>query len=281
MDCIDLHAHSTASDGTLAPAEVAQLAKKIGLRAVALTDHDTADGLEEFTAAGTACGIETVPGMETTMVIEGRDVHVVCLYFDRYEPNMSLALEDIASSRRERNEAMLHNLQQAGLPVYAEDLAPYGDRAISRGHFAKILVARGYAKTPKEAIKTYMSVGTPGYVRRRTPDPAQFIATVHGAGGLAFVAHLHLIHPGEEGHCISICNWLLDQGADGLETQYSEYDDHWRQVTEEIAVRRGVLRSGGSDFHGGIKPGLDLGTGYGGLCVPYSYLQAIKARLGR
>ena len=217
--------------------------------------------------------------METTMVVEGCDVHLVCLYFDYRHPLIQEKLVDLAASRQERNIGMVEKLIQAGFTISMDDLKPYGNRAISRGHIAKILVERGYASAPKEAIKNYLSKNTVGYVQRRTPDPASFIQSIHQAGGLCFVAHLHQIDPISPEHCVSICRSMFAAGADGLETLYCEYNDYWRQTTEALAVEYQVLRSGGSDFHGNIKPGLELGIGYGDLAVPYSFLTAIKAHV--
>lgn len=230
--------------------------------------------------ARAAClGLEAVPGMETTLVVDGCDVHLVCLLFDHRHPVMRCELERLAASRRERNLAMVDKLAKAGLPISMEDMACYGKRAISRGHMAQVLIAHGCASTPKEAIVRYMTKGTVGYVRRRTPDPAAFIGAVHEAGGLCFVAHLHQIDPADPAHCVAICRRLLALGADGLETLYSEYDDFWRQATQDLARETGALCSGGSDFHGDLKPGLELGTGYGALAVPYAFLEAMKQRL--
>lgn len=281
MDCIDLHAHSTASDGSFSPTQLARHAKDLGLRAVALTDHDTAGGLEEFLTEAGRLGLEAVPGMETTMVVEDCDVHLICLYFDPGHPAIRDELLGLAASRREHNEAMVERLAEAGLDVSMEELRRYGNRAVSRGHIARLLIQKGHAANPKEAIVKYLSKGAVGYVRRRTPQPGPFMEAVHRAGGLCFVAHLHQIDPSNLGRCLSICRSLLEAGADGLETLYCEYDEHWRTVTEALAREYGALRSGGSDFHGSLKPGLELGVGYGNLAVPYSFLAAIKSRLGR
>lgn len=281
-DWIDLHAHSTASDGTLSPTELARLGKEIGLRALALTDHDTAAGLPEFLAETARLGLEAVPGMETTLHVEDCDVHLVCLYFDWEQPEMAAALRDMDASRSERNEEMVKKLAELGFPISMEQLRQSCTGEISRGHMARILMEAGYAETTKEAIRRYLSPGAPAYVRRRTPDPAALIRTVHRAGGLCFVAHLHQIDPADEQHCLSIARKLLETGADGVETLYSEYDGHWRTMTEALIQEFHALRSGGSDFHGSIKPGLQLGSGYGDLRVPYRFLQAIKdARGGR
>ncbi len=279
MDFIDLHTHSTASDGTVSPTQLAHMAADVNLKAIALTDHDTVGGLEEFMAATAELSIEGIPGMETTIVVDDCDLHLICLYIDPGHPEMAKSIRSLAQSRTDRNAEMIKRLADIGIDISLEDFSQYGDRAISRGHVAKLLVERGHAKTPKQAITEYLVKGSPGYVRRVTPDPAKFIRTVHNSGGLCFVAHLHQIDPQSPQHCIDICHRMIDLGADGLETLYCEYDKSWREITEKIARDRGVLRSGGSDFHGDIKPGLELKVGYGELEVPYEFLSEIKRKL--
>ncbi len=278
---IDLHAHSTASDGSLTPSELVRLAKEIGLEAVALTDHDTSSGIPEFMRAGIAAGIETVPGMETALSIDGREAHLVSLYADIAHPALKKLISDMTHYRCERNERLLDLLIREKLPVRREDIASFGDRSVSRAHIAGLLIERGAAENYKDAFGRILGPGCSCYVQMRTPTPEEYFDAIHRSGGLAFVAHVHQIDRKDEERAFAIAEKLLDLGADGLETRYCEYDDHLRSRTEDLAVRRGVLRSGGSDFHGTFKKGLNLGTGYGGLEVPYAFLSAIKEKLGR
>ncbi len=278
---IDLHAHSTASDGSLTPTELVWLAKEIGLEAVALTDHDTSAGIPEFLQAGMDAGIETVPGMETALNIDGREAHLVSLYADIAHPALKQLISDMTRYRCERNERLLDLLTRAKLPVRREDIASFGDRSVSRAHIAGLLIERGAAESYKDAFGRILGPGCPCYVRMQTPTPEEYFAAIHRAGGLAFVAHVHQIDRKDEDRAFAIAESLLDLGADGLETRYCEYDAHLRARTEALATRRGVLRSGGSDFHGKFKQGLNLGIGYGDLEVPYAFLSAIKEKLGR
>ncbi len=278
---IDLHAHSTCSDGSLTPTELIRLAKEIGLEAIALTDHDTSDGVPEFIRAGMEAGIETVPGMETALSMDGREVHLVSLYADIEHPSLKRLIADMTRYRNERNEEMLDLLAAAKYPIRREDIQSFGSRSVSRAHIAGLLVDRGAAANFKDAFVHIIGPGCPCYVEMRTPEPEEYFAAIHESGGLAFVAHVHQIDRKDEDHSFAIAERLLDLGADGLETLYCEYDDHLRARTEEVASRRGVLRSGGSDFHGKYKKGLNLGTGYGDLAVPYAFLRAIKEKLGK
>ena len=279
---IDLHMHSTASDGSLTPSEVARKCKEIGLEAAALTDHDTIDGIEEFMRTGAEIGLDVIRGMETSVSVDACDVHLVCLFYDPDNSVLQSELVDMKNSRAERNFAVIDKLRGLGYDISREDFKDLGGRAIARGHIAQVLKKRHFPDmTPKEIVHTYLDKGQIGYVRRRTPDPGKFTEIIHGAGGLVFVAHLNQIDPKDPSHGIAIFEDLVDMGVDGLETRYCEYNDFWRESTEALAVKYGLLRSGGSDFHGAIKPGLNLGTGYGDLEVPYSFLEAMREKLGR
>ena len=177
---------------------------------------------------------------------------------------------------------MVDKLHEAGFQIDRRDLDALGEgKILARGHIAQILIARGYATELKEALRKYLSKGTPGYVQKEVLSPEECIQLVHDAGGLIFVAHLHQIDPQDPEHCKDVARRLIRMGADGLETQYCEFDDEWRQATEQIAQECGCLRSGGSDFHGTMKKGLDLACGYGDLQVPYTFLEAMDAELAR
>lgn len=277
---IDLHLHSTFSDGSHTPTEVVKMAKEIGLEAIALTDHDTVSGLPEFIKAGKEFGVETVCGAEISVSVDDRDVHLVCLYPDYENANLLQLLEDMAKARRKRNEAVIRKLADAGYNITMEDFEEYGDRTIARGQIAKVLCERHFPDmSPKDCVHTYLDKGQVGYVKKVTPDPQFVIDTVHGAGGKVFVAHLNQIHPGNIDHTLEIFGTLAEYGVDGLETLYCEFDDNWREITEKLARDYNLLRSGGSDFHGDVKPGLFMGKGYGDLAVPYSFLEKIKESL--
>lgn len=280
MRVVDLHTHSTASDGTISPTRLVEYAKEKGLSAIALTDHDTVAGLDEARAAGARLGVEVIPGIELTTVVEGRDVHLVGLYIDPEHPAITRELEGMVQGRLRRNRNIIAQLRAAGLEIYKEDMAQFGDAIITRGHIAKVLMDRGYVTTLQEAHDRYLSKGQVGYANRETPSPRACIDAVHRAGGLVFVAHVNRIHRGDPDHSLAICRQVLAAGADGLETLYCQYDSFWEEATEALAREMGVLRSGGSDYHGDIKAGLDLGTGYGGLAVPHRFLDAIRQRLG-
>ena len=282
MKIVDLHAHTTASDGSYTPTELVRYAKEKGLSAIAITDHDTIAGVEEASIEGRKLGIRVIPGAELSTRMDDCDVHMTSLFINCKNKQLIKRLDDMAASRQERNYKMVDKLHEAGFQIDRSDLDALGEgKILARGHIAQILIARGYATELKEALRKYLSKGTPGYVQKEVLSPEECIQLVHDAGGLIFVAHLHQIDPQDPEHCKDVARRLIRMGADGLETQYCEFDDEWRQATEQIAQECGCLRSGGSDFHGAMKKGLDLACGYGDLQVPYTFLEAMDAELAR
>ena len=282
MKIVDLHAHTTASDGSYTPAELVRYAKEKGLSALAITDHDTVAGVEEAAAEGARIGVQVVPGVELSTRVDECDVHMTALFIDCKNKEIVKRLEDMAVCRHERNFQMVDKLKEAGFDIDRSDLLSLGEgKILARGHIAQFLIARGYATDLKDALRRYLSKGTVGYVPKEVLPPEECIELAHKAGGLIFVAHLHQIDPEDPAHCIDVCRRLIAMGADGLETQYCEFDDWWREKTEEIAKETGCLRSGGSDFHGAMKKGLDLAVGYGDLVVPYEFLEAMEDELRR
>lgn len=282
MKIVDLHAHTTASDGSYTPTELVRYAKKKGLSAIAITDHDTVAGVEEASIEGRKLGIRVIPGAELSTRMDDCDVHMTSLFINCKNKQLIKRLDDMAASRQERNYKMVDKLHEAGFQIDRSDLDALGEgKILARGHIAQILIARGYATELKEALRKYLSKGTPGYVQKEVLSPEECIQLVHDAGGLIFVAHLHQIDPQDPEHCKDVARRLIRMGADGLETQYCEFDDEWREATEQIAQECGCLRSGGSDFHGTMKKGLDLACGYGNLQVPYAFLEAMDAELAQ
>lgn len=281
MNFCDLHTHTTASDGSMTPTELIDHAKAIGLGAIAVTDHDTIDGLNEAIARGREIGQKVIPGIEISTVVDGYDVHIIGLFIDYKRPDFAEAIYLMTKTRDERNFQMVDKLAAAGFDIKRSDLDRYAGCILTRGHLGEILVERGYAPSIKEAIAKYMTKGAVGYVQRVTPTHEECLDMIHKAGGLAFVAHTSQIDPKARDHSAAICKRILLSGADGLETCYTDYDDDWRQRTEALARELNLLRSGGSDFHGSYKKNLNLMTGYGDLEVPYSFVEAMEDKLSK
>ncbi len=279
MQLCDLHAHTTASDGSYTPSELVRYAREKGLAALAVTDHDTVDGLPEAEDQAGRVGLRLIPGVELSTRLEGRDIHIVGLFVRWRDPDFQSRIRAMGATRDQRNYDMVQKLADNGFDIRPEDLDRFRGRVVTKANIGAILMERGYGEV-KEVVEKYLVRGRIGYVARKMPAPEECIDTIHRAGGLAFVAHTNQIDRSDRDHSVSLCCQVLDMGADGLETLYCEFDDDWRARTEAIAREYGCLRSGGSDFHGKYKKGLDLMTGYSGLAVPVSLLEPMEARLG-
>ncbi len=279
MKIVDLHSHTTASDGSLTPTQLVDYAKEQGLAALAITDHDTTGGLDEALARAKEIGLEVIPGIEIATVVEGCDVHIVGLFIDHHHPQMTAHVAKMAQTRVDRNFAMIDKLKAAGINIDRSDLDRFEGSSIARGHIAAILIERGYATDLKDAMAKYMLTGTVGYVKRENPPPGECVEVIHQGGGLAFIAHINQIDRQDWAHGEAVVRQVMAAGADGIETLYSEYDQTWQERAEALVQEFGALRSGGSDYHGAIKKNLELATGYGALAVPYDYVEAMKARL--
>ena len=276
MRQIDLHTHSTRSDGTLTPAELIEAAARIGLTAIALTDHDTVDGLEEAAAAGEKCGVRVIPGIE--MSISGPVmVHMIGLGIDGKNAPFREKLEELKRRRTVRNLAMMQKLIENGFSVSMDDLPDDAGKSVTRAHIGKALVQHGYAATIKEACNRYLLKGCIGYVPSSRYSARECIDLIHMVGGKSILCHINQIKLPPEG-LDALVEELVGYGLDGIETLYSEYDDAWRARAEGFAARYGLLRSGGSDFHGANKD-IALGVGYGDLFVPESFWSEIEKRL--
>ena len=276
----DLHTHTTASDGSYTPEELVRYAKQKGVAALAVTDHDTLSGLQRAVQEGERIGQQVIPGIAITTKLEGCEVHVVGLFIRWQDTDFAARVEKLSKSRDERNQKVLQILIDNGFEITDEDMEPFRGSVVTKAHIGQILVNHGYASTVSEAISKYLLKGGIAYVEREMPTPQETLDVIHQGGGLAFIAHTNQIDRKDRDRSCELCQRMLDLGVDGLETRYCEFDDDWRGRTEAIARRNGCLRSGGSDFHGTFKAGLDMLTGYGDLKVPYEYVERIKERLG-
>ncbi len=271
----DLHSHTTASDGSYTPAELVNYAKKKNLAALAITDHDTVAGLPEAVRCAGEAGQKLIPGVEMTTKLEEREIHLVGLFVDWQDPSFQSKLQAMAETRVQRNEDMVRKLAENGFEISMKDLDRFPSRVLTKAHIAAILLERGYGTDIRSIVQKYLLKGCVGYVARKTPDPAFCLHTIHEAGGIAIVAHTNQIDRKDRDHSVRLCRQVLDLGADGLETRYSEFDEDWERRTEAIAAEYGCLRSGGSDFHGTYK-NLDLMTGAGNLAVPYEFVERME-----
>lgn len=286
---VDLHVHSTRSDGTFTPSQLVDYAIDKGLAAFALTDHDTVDGLAEAFAYAESLRLkqnappvpEVIPGIEFSTEYHGRDVHILGLYIDHQDKAFTHKIQEFVDTRILRNRKMCRLLREAGIDVtYEALLEAFPDSVITRAHYAKYMLSQGYIQSMKEAFDRYIGDDCPCYVPREKVTPVQAVKLVLEAGGVPILAHpilYRLTAPQLEELTLE----LKAAGLVGVEAVYSTYNAAEERQIRALAARQGLLVSGGSDFHGSNKPGLDLAVGYGNLFIPYSVLADIKKAAGR
>lgn len=276
---VDLHVHSTASDGTYTPAELVQLAVSAGLSAFALTDHDTIAGISEAKLAAADCNCEVISGVELSCDYNGREVHMVGLFIDETDPALQAELASFNERRIERNKEMVRRLQAEGLAITYEGLlADNHDRVITRGNIAKYLVDHQLVRDNPTVFSRYLGDDCRCFVPREKISPGQAIRIIHAAGGLAILAHPLLYHMNLE-QLRDFLALLKADGLDGMEAIYSTFQPGDERNMKRIAGELDLLISGGSDFHGSNKPHIRLGTGMGRLFVPYEVLEMLKQHL--
>jgi predicted metal-dependent phosphoesterase TrpH len=274
---IDLHAHSIFSDGTDTPEELVRLAGAAGLEALALTDHDTLEGLPRFLACQGSTSVELVPGIELSCRFLGRVLHVLGLYVDPFDEDLRVRIEDMRTRRVERNRAMVARLQALGVPLAWDEVARMAPTdSISRTHFARALVRKGAAGSPQDAFKRWIGDDGPAFVPLRELTPREAARWIQEAGGVAVVAH-----PGRfSGRNFRWEEAMADlkaQGLQGLEARYPDYGPQEERYFLDLAEALDLVPTGGSDYHGGHKPGQYLGVGTGNLHVPAIVLDRLKA----
>lgn len=283
---IDLHVHSTRSDGTYTPTELVEYAIEKGLTAFALTDHDTTDGLDEaisyanaLRAEGKADVPEVIPGIELSTNIEDTEVHVAGLFIDKENPEFQNYLKEFVASRNLRNVKMCAKLTEIGIPITAEELeSAFPNCILTRAHFASWLREHGYVSSNKEAFDRYLGKRCPCYVPREKITPQKAIALILTAGGIPVLAH-PILYRLSDARLEALVATLKEAGLVGIEAIYSTYEPSEERQIRRLAKKYDLLLSGGSDFHGTNKPRIDLGIGLGRLYVPDELLENMKAYL--
>ncbi len=272
---LDLHSHTNRSDGTYTPAELVDYACEKGLKVLAITDHDTVEGIPEavehaaaLRAEGRTDVPEIVPGIEFSTVWRNGDVHVVGLNVDYTDQAFCAKLQGFIDSREGRNREMAKKLKSVGIGIsYEGMLQLFPDCVLTRAHFARYLMEYGYVKSVKEAFERYLGPGCPCYVPREKVTPVQAVEMTLQAGGIPILAH-PMIYRLSEKDLGTLIEEMKEAGLIGIEALYCTHSDADERFVRTMASRYGLTISGGSDFHGANKPGLDLGIGYGGLNVP-------------
>ncbi len=274
---IDLHVHSTASDGTLSPSELIQLAKSKNLEAIALTDHDTVSGLEEFHKTGKELGVETISGIELSASWYHSSVHILGLFIDENCAELKEFLERASTRRLQRNEKIIKKISALGFDVTLDEWsAEAGHNVPGRPHLASLLVKRGHFPDIKTVFDELIGNHSPGFERQHLPHPQEAIALIHKAGGLAIWAHPYAMRSVPFSTLKKTGLTLKGYGLDGVETFYSHFSEEGHNNAVRFAERYNLLQSGGSDFHGENSAGIDLGTGKGDFSVPYELLANLK-----
>ncbi len=279
MNKIDLHVHSTESDGTFTPSELVSYALEKGLSAIALTDHDTVKGIETAEKAAKGTSLFLVPGVELSVEYQQGDIHILGLFIDYKSKLLLEYLERFKRTRDTRNKKMAAALLNCGMEISIEEMqAEYADAVLTRAHFARMLMKKGYVGSYREAFDRFLGDGKPCYVEREKITPKEAIELIHQAKGLAILAHPLLYHMGEQELKKLIVQCKSD-GLDGLEAIYSMNNGAEERQMKELAAEFGLAISGGSDFHGATKPHIDLGIGRGNLLIPEEVLLNLKKLL--
>jgi len=280
MRRIDLHCHTTASDGTLSPAALVRLAKEIGLAAVAITDHDTIDGLAEGLAEGERIEEEVISGVELSTDLIDRSVHILGYFIDPTDAGLAGKLAWAREARANRNVKIADRFRELGIPLNLEEVTQIaGGEVVGRPHFAKWLVDHGHVRDFQEAFNVYLGSKGKAYLPKVRLTPEEAIILIKGAGGLVVLAH-----PGtyerDEAWITKALDILTELGLDGLEVYYSQHSPRQTAYFESMARSRGLLLTGGSDFHGSTSFEVSLGTGKdNNLAAPYELLSAMKLKL--
>ena len=278
MKKIDLHVHSTASDGSFSPQELVKLAKTQGLSAIAITDHDTVSGFAPAAEAGQLMGIEVVPGIEISTKYGG-PIHILGYYIDVNSEKLKPVLEWVVQDRDMRNMKIAEKMAADGIPISYDKMRRRFGEVIGRPHFARILVELGLARNTRDAFDRYVEKGQKYYMPRNFLSIERSVEIIREAGGIPVLAHPFQYKRDDAG-LRDILEHCMDHGLMGMECRYSGYTQEQSTYLEALADEYGLLKTGGSDFHGISKPDIRLGEGKGSLNVPYEFLKKIKASLG-
>ncbi len=276
MSRIDLHLHTTHSDGSRTPADVVKLAHGAGVSALAITDHDITTGIPEAMAAGQELGIEIIPGIEISSRHGESELHVLGYFLKWQDPQLNERLMTLRESRHRRNPKIVELLQAAGIDItYDEVRAVAGSDSVGRPHIARVLMDKKVVTSAKEAFDRFLAEGKPAYVPRDLPSPVDAIRWIREAGGLAVLAHPTWVKT-VEGTLTDLARQLKEQGLAGVEVHYSTHTPRQTRDYLSLAKTLGLLVTGGSDFHGLTKPDIEVGTGKGSLHVPDHLLPKLK-----
>jgi len=277
---VDLHSHSTASDGTFAPADVMRLAKKSGLTGLALTDHDTIAGIAEAAAEAEKVGITFLPGIEISAVppIDNGTLHILGYGIDPASPILTAMTRALIEARDNRNPQIITRLRELGIDISMDEvLAQANGGVLGRPHIAAVLVRKGVVPTIKQAFNEYLGQGGKAYFDKERLAPRAAISRIRESGGVAVLAHPVQLRTTNDAQLERALKDLVDLGLQGIEVIHSDHSDEMVKKYSKLAERFGLLKSGGSDFHGKNKKDIQLGVANGNR-VPAEWMERIAAR---
>ena len=274
MKRVDLHIHTSASDSSVVPQGVVELANEDGLAVIAITDHDTVDGYKKAASAAEGKNIKVIPGIELSTKFYG-SVHILGYFIDVDNPELKAELKNIIDDRDSRNEKIIQLMRNSGINITYDEMKDRFGTVIGRPHFGRIVVENGLAATVTEAFDNYLSKEKPFWVPRKTIPMERCIELIRHAGGIAVLAH-----PFEYTYDVKTIADLIEfgikYGIRGLECRHSSHTPGEMAYLERLAEDYDLLKTGGSDFHGSIKPTISLGTGKGILVVPYKWYEELE-----
>lgn len=279
---VDLHTHTTASDGSDTPSELVRKAAEGKLTALAVTDHDTVSGLDEAVAAGEQFGLEVIRGCELSVSSRYGEVHILGLWLPKNCAELEIELGMLRAKRDERNSRILERLQRAGVPLTQADvLAESRGETVGRPHIARALLRHGHVATMQEAFFRFLAKGGVAYEPKDVLSPAEGVSLLANLGATVSIAHPMLIRCPREWLDSTVAG-LVPLGLSAIEAYHSEHSSGDERYCADLAGRYGLALTGGSDYHGSAKPQISLGRGRGGLRVTEAVLDRLKARrLGR
>jgi len=278
---VDLHIHSTASDGTLSPSEIISLAHSLNLGAIAITDHDTIEGSKEALAFGIPPALKFLTGVEISVLSDPSfsftgSFHLLGYSIRLNDPDLNQALYKLQEARKNRNPEIIKLLNNLGMDISLKEVADeFSEGQLGRPHIAGLMVKKGFVGTINEAFDKYLGTGRPAYVDKYRLGCRQAIEVILGAGGIPVLAHPVLLHIKDRNSFENFIAELNKTGLKGIEIYHSEQPPDLTAYYADVSARNGLLMTGGTDFHGSIKPDIKMGTGKGDLFVPYELYEKL------
>ena len=278
MGYVDLHLHTTASDGIMTPSGIVRYAKTKGLQAIAITDHDTIEGLDEGLSEGEKIGFEVIPGVEISAEHSPGSMHLLGYFFDVHHPLLKGKLDYLQKARADRNPKIIENLNRLGVKIRYEEVTKVsGGGQVGRPHFAQVLIEKGYVRSFQEAFERFLKKGAPAYVDKLRFKPKEAISFIEEAGGVTVLAHPKTLGMNGPSTLEKTLLDLIEIGLKGVEIFYPEHTPMEVAQFKALAERYGLLMTGGTDYHGIAKEELDIGVGRGEMRLPYSLVEGLKA----